>query len=153
MASLGLWQCSCVQTEIGAAGLEGPSTQQVPALWLSLFIHFFQHLTQISNPKIHLTRGQTGKRKCGKKEYNYCRKQQQQQCNNMRNTASKHATYMPCAVVVLSFQQNDQHRERRRFLSGKIWGDKLFCLLQLGLKKLHKKHNISKINMKWDIML
>lgn len=54
VAPLGLCQCNRVQIQIRAAGLERPSTEQVPALRLPLLIHFFKHLTQIRHPKVHL---------------------------------------------------------------------------------------------------
>lgn len=53
---LGLWQCSCVQRQIGATGAEGPSAKHIPALRLLLFGQLVEHLAQIRQTKINLVR-------------------------------------------------------------------------------------------------
>lgn len=59
----GLWQCRCVQSQIGAAGAEGPSAKHIPALCLLLFGQLFEHLTQVRQTKINLAKQEIEGRK------------------------------------------------------------------------------------------
>lgn len=52
--ALGLRQRSCVQSQVGAAGAEGPSAKHIPALGLLQLGQLFEHLAQIWQPKINL---------------------------------------------------------------------------------------------------